>query len=81
MAPDLETIADTLPLRYREVHDALDRVERMGFPDEARRWRRQAIERYSRAWDSATLAWIEALLGRVLRFERGQEPEAERRAA
>jgi hypothetical protein len=81
MAPDLETIADTLPRRYREVLDTLDRVERLGFRDEACRWRLQAIERYSRAWDTATLAWMEAQVGRIRDFEAEREPLAESKAA
>ena len=70
MAPDLETIVDTLPRRYRAVLDAVDRVERDGARIEACRWREQAIERYSRRWDTATLRWFDATLGKIAAYAR-----------
>ena len=76
MAPDLETIADTLPRRYRAVLDAIDRLERGDAPDEARRWRELAIGRYSRRWDMATLRWFEVTLIRITTFERARAQAA-----
>jgi transposase InsO family protein len=80
MAPDLENIADRLPRRYREILDAADRVERRGARDTARRWRVLAIERYSRAWDTSALRWMENLLARIGAFEEEQERQVGRAA-
>jgi hypothetical protein len=76
----LENVADVLPRRYREVLDAVDRIERAGARDLARRWRSEAIGRYSRAWDASTLQKMNDLLARMRSFETVQESRAERAA-
>ena len=80
MGHGLENVADVLPRRYREVLDAIDRIERGGARDEARRWRSEAIGRYSRAWDATTLQKMNDLLARTLSLETDQEIRAERAA-
>lgn len=79
MGQDFESIADVLPCRYRDVLDALDAVERSGARAQARRWRAEAILRYSRTWDAATLRWMDELLSRTAAFQAHHEA-AERKA-
>lgn len=60
-----QTIAETLPRLYRDVLDALARLEQLGAMDDAARLRSEAIAGYSRAWDVKCHARLEALLGRI----------------
>ena len=60
-----QTIAETLPRLYRDVLDALARLEQLGAMDDAARLRSEAIAAYSRAWDAKCSARLEALLGRI----------------
>jgi hypothetical protein len=45
------TIAETLPRAYRQVLDALARLEALGVRREAAQLRSQAIRAYSKSWD------------------------------
>ncbi len=74
----METIADQLPRRYRAVLDAIDRVELRGERPQALRWRSAVIDRYSRAWDQATLCWMDDQLERIEAFERSLDRAADR---
>jgi len=60
-----QTIAEALPRLYRDVLDALARLEQLGPMDDAARLRSEAIAEYSRAWDLKCYARLEALLGRI----------------
>jgi transcription initiation factor IIE alpha subunit len=60
-----QTIAETLPCLFREVLDALARLEELGARADAARLRSEAIEGYSRAWDLACQKRLERLLGRI----------------
>ena len=60
-----QTIAETLPRLYRDVLDALARLEQLGAMDDAARLRSEAIAAYSRAWDAKCSARLAALLGRI----------------
>ena len=60
-----QTIAETLPRLYRDVLDALARLEQLGAMDAAARLRSEAIAGYSGAWDARCSARLEALLGRI----------------
>ncbi len=72
------TVAETLPRLYRDVLDALARLEQLGAMDDAARLRSEAIAGYSRAWDAKCYARLEALLGRIdlaaRTLERGRRP-------
>ncbi len=59
------TIAETLPRLYREVLDALARLDDLGARAEAARLRSEAIDGYSRSWDLACQKRLERLLGRI----------------
>jgi hypothetical protein len=60
-----QTIAETLPRLYRDVLDALARLEQLGAMSDAARLRAEAIAGYSRAWDAGCYARLNALLGRI----------------
>ena len=68
-----QTIAETLPRLYRDVLDALARLEQLGAMDDASRLRAEAIAGYSRAWDAKCYARLEALLVRVDLAARSHE--------
>jgi transcription initiation factor IIE alpha subunit len=59
------TIAETLPCLFREVLDALARLDELGARADAARLRAEAIDGYSRAWDLACQKRLERLLGRI----------------
>ena len=59
------TIAETLPCLFREVLDALARLEELGARTDAARLRSEAIDGYSRAWDLACKKRLENLRGRI----------------
>ncbi len=60
-----QTIAETLPRLYRDVLDALARLEQLGAMSDAARLRTEAIAGYSRAWDAKCYERLHALLGRI----------------
>lgn len=60
-----QTIAETLPRLYRDVLDALGRLEQQGAMGDASRLRAEAIAAYSRAWDPTCYVRLRALLGRI----------------
>ncbi len=60
-----QTIAETLPRLYRDVLDALARLEQLGAMGDAARLRAEAIAAYSRAWDATCYERLRALLVRI----------------
>ncbi len=60
-----QTIAETLPRLYRDVLDALGRLEQLGAMGDAARLRAEAIGAYSRAWDATCYQRLRAQLGRI----------------
>jgi len=60
-----QTIAETLPRLYRDVLDALARLEQLGAMGDAARHRAEAIAAYSRAWDATCHERLRAQLGRI----------------
>ena len=60
-----QTIAETLPRLYRDVLDALSRLEQLGATGDAARLRADAIAAYSRAWDATCYERLGAQLGRI----------------
>ena len=73
-----QTIAETLPRLYRDVLDALSRLEQLGAMGDAARLRAEAIAAYSRAWDATCYERLRAQLGRIelaaRDLERGRRP-------
>jgi hypothetical protein len=73
-----QTIAETLPRLYRDVLDALGRLEHLGAIGDAARFRAEAIAAYSRAWDATCYERLRSQLGRIelaaRALERGQRP-------
>lgn len=70
------TVAETLPRVYRRALDAVARLAALGERREADRFRRAAIEVYSRAWDTRTHRRLEEILARTeaLVADREQRP-------
>jgi hypothetical protein len=60
-----QTIAETLPRLYRDVLDALGRLEQLGAMGDAARLRAEAIAAYSRAWDARCYERLRSQLGRI----------------
>jgi hypothetical protein len=60
-----QTIAETLPRLYRDVLDALARLEQLGAMGDAARLRAEAIAAYSRAWDAKCYERLRSQLGRI----------------
>lgn len=60
-----QTIAETLPRLYRDVLDALARLEHLGAMGDAARLRAEAIAAYSRAWDATCYERLRSQLGRI----------------
>ena len=60
-----QTIAEMLPRLYRDVLDALARLEQLGAMSDAARLRTEAIAAYSRAWDAGCYERLRALLVRI----------------
>ena len=60
-----QTIAETLPRLYRDVLNALGRLEQLGAMGDAARLRAEAIAAYSRAWDATCYERLRSQLGRI----------------
>ena len=60
-----QPIAETLPRLYRDVLDALARLEQLGAMGDAARLRTEAIAEYSRAWDATCYERLRSQLGRI----------------
>ncbi|HEX5450880.1 MAG TPA: hypothetical protein VFW86_00695 [Candidatus Limnocylindrales bacterium] len=62
---DAQTVAETLPERYRAVLDRIADLEACGRRHDADEIRRQAIRAYSRAWTSRTARTLDSLAHRA----------------
>ena len=59
------TVAETLPRVYRRILDAVARLAALGARRDAARFRSDAIEVYSRAWDAKNHRRLEEILARA----------------
>ena len=61
MSPD-QSVAEVVPRTYRDILDALSRLEHLDAWEEAARLRSRAVATYARRWDPGTLRALERIL-------------------